>query len=155
METLTRVMAKTVYRIDLHNPPLLQNVSRKDKFMQRVRGRKISEKTNTNKSFYIQGQNSIMLDRNTSVEVETARIQEKSSKKVSLPRSASEPGILTHPEMGKNSHLHTLHSDSCVTSSNKSMQLQTKVEELIEHRAESDSMHSMDDNELGRFSIME
>lgn len=149
METLTRVMAKTVYRIDLHEPPLLQNVSRKNKFLQRVRGRKTSSggKSGVNRSFLIQGQN-LALERNSSVEVETPRINERTSKKTILPRSVSEPGILTHLETGKTGrHLHSLHSDSCVsTTSSKPMHLHTKVEELIEHQEEG-SMGSTDDCE--------
>ena len=92
MVILTKVMAKTVYRIDLSNPPLMQNVSRRDKFMQRVRERKTSSGMAPKKSFSIQGQGNLTLDRNVPVDVESARIKEK-VKKMSLPRSASEPGM--------------------------------------------------------------
>lgn len=133
MEILTRVMAKTVYRIDLLDPPL-QYLTRKGKVKKNFEGR--ARNTSNQQSFStgwggLNTQSSGALGRNTSAGANNSP-QHLAVKKSSLPRSASEPGIIQ--KTGKH-HLHTLHSDSCVSSS-QSMQVHTTVEELIEHQEE-------------------
>lgn len=154
MEILTRVMAKTVYRIDLLDPPL-QHDTRKGR-------RKIFEgrgKTSKTQSFSTGwgGVNTTTtqpphghaaLERNVSAGEASGNVAQTASrltvKRSSLPRSASEPGMLQkQASKHHNQHgLHTLHSDSCVTSA-YAMQSHTKVEELIQHREEEQENDSI------------
>ena len=154
METLTRVMARTVYRIDLHDPPLQHANTRKDKVMQRIKGRKTSLKTQSFSTGWsgLQGKSHATLERNTSAGESVSSEKTVVKKKAQLPRSSSEPGILQKTNVNNEGrHLHTLHSDSCVTSGpssmqahTASMQVQTTVEELIKHE-EQDSIGALED----------
>lgn len=166
MEILTRVMAKTVYRIDLLDPPL-QHDTRKGR-RKIFEGR--SRRTSKNQSFSTgwggvnttttQLQHShTALERNVSAGEASAGAQIASRvtvKRSSLPRSASEPGMLQkQASKHHNQHtLHTLHSDSCV---NSAMQSHTKVEELIQHQEEGQENDSIGNLEafqakMGRIS---
>jgi hypothetical protein len=147
METLTRVMARTVYRIDLHDPPLQHVSTRKGKVMQRVKGRKTSLKTQSFSTGWsgLQGKSHATLERNTSAGESVSSEKTVAKKKTLLPRSSSEPGMLQKTNVNNEGrHLHTLHSDSCVTTGQSSMQVHTKVEELIKHE-EQDSIGCLED----------
>ena len=147
METLTRVMARTVYRIDLLDPPLRQ-LTRKDKVMKRVQ-RKISSGDNLKKAFstglggfQFQGQNTQARNSGPAGESSSNVVDLKPPRQAALPRSASEPGMLLLPET-KNSHnhVHTLHSDSCV---GRDLGVRTQSKELIAHE---DPMENSEGNE--------
>lgn len=159
MEILTRVMAKTVYRIDLLDPPL-QHDTRKGR-------RKIFEgrtKTSKNQSFSTgwagvttqPPHSHTALERNVSAGEASSGAQAASRltvKRSSLPRSASEPGMLQKQASKQhNQHtLHTLHSDSCMTSA---MESHTKVEELIQHQEEEQENDSIGNLEMFQTKMM-
>ena len=168
MEILTRVMAKTVYRIDLLDPPLQHESRKKGR-------RKIFEGKGGQKAAKLQSfstgwgatstttapkHSHAALERNVSAGYDVLGSAQLVVKRSSLPRSASEPGMLQKQPAGsgKHHHLNKLHSDSCVTSSqHHGMQVQTKVEELIEHKEEeNDSIGSLEGVQarlMGRQSI--
>ena len=146
MEILTRVMAKTVYRIDLLDPPLQHDRNRRRKIFE-GKGRKTSKHQSFSTGWdgvtTTQENSHTALERNVSAgdgaQPNSSRLMVQRS---SLPRSASEPGMLQKQASKQhNQHLHTLHSDSCVTS----MQVHTKVEELIQHQEEeNDSIGNLE-----------
>lgn len=139
METLTRVMARTVYRIDLTDQPLHQ-LTRKDRVMRKFQ-RKISSGDNLKKSDHYgiggrvpgannQGQSKPMqVHRLESAGHETPAVSKLQPPSVqNLTRSASEPGMSVMPgnvKVSQNPHHHVnaIHSDSCLESEMESQEL--------------------------------
>ena len=114
METLTRVMARTVYGIDLQNPPL-EKMTQRSKVKRFGRGEIVESASFEGRpqSFargwgHVQGQSHTRQARSeNSAEKKTSTISAQPISKPPLPRSASEPGMQV-----PRSHVKTQLSDS-------------------------------------------
>lgn len=155
METLTRVMARTIYRIDLQNPPL-QQLTRKDKVIKKFQ-RKVSsgdilkkDTTSTTNTLTIgsnklqhrhaQGKSMPPVHRfdegGTAADVASMASGTKQMNRQSLTRSASEPGMSALPLSTPNPktpyhHLPQVHSESYVPT--HELTANTDYKELIRH----------------------
>ena len=139
-------MARTVYIIDLMDPPLHQQSRKKKAIKSFIR--KISSGENlklksgrTTRQDVSKQSNTVPVHRMDSAgEMSTSVVVGKPPQR--LPRSSSEPGIMmspTHQSVNTslhphNHHLEAIHSDSCVPGNDqRDLASQTKSEELIAH----------------------
>lgn len=143
METLTRVMGRTVYGIDLQDPPLEKQTERGK--IKKDKQRKISDGSpeERNQSFtrgwsQFQTQNQINLEQRTNQPAAEAVTLKPMQNPTFMPRSASEPGI-KHTSMQKQ-HMVSILSEGSMSDTQAHMHVPNsepalmilKTEEVIQ-----------------------